>query len=312
MAASRLIALCVIAAAVATHAGAACDLPKLINQVQMHAVPYGAGSQVDLVPVTIDGHDSEFLLDTGGVYTQISPTLVAELNLPVNRTADALVDVAGRQAAGLTMLRTFQLGSITRQDVPLPLSPDAVIRTGLLSLNDLKPYDAEMDFGSNMLKLYSQDHCSGVTAAAPSATVIPFSTVSGHIVLTVTLDGRAIPAIIDTGASYTDMRADIAQLQFGAIPGGNDTPESGSINGMPNLTTYSHVFTSLALGGITIANPRVLILPATYQEGGKTVPLDAPELILGMNVLKDLDLYFAFDEGKLYVKKAVAPPASEP
>jgi predicted aspartyl protease len=296
----------------AAPAIAACDPPRLLNQVQMHAVPYGASSQVDLVPVTIDGHDTEFLLDTGGIYTQISPTLVAELNLPVNRTADALVDVAGRQAAGLTMLRTFQLGSITRQDVPLPLSPDAVIRTGLLSLDDLKPYDAEMDFGSNMLKLYSQDHRSGVTAAGPSASVIPISTVSGHILLTVTLDGHAVPAIIDTGASDTDMRADIAQLQFGAIPGGNDTPESGSINGMPNLTTYAHVFASMELGGITIADPRILILPATYQEGGKTVPLDAPELILGMNVLKDLDLYFAFGEGKLYVKKAETPPAPVP
>src|ERR1700734_2098026 len=110
----RLIALAALAAAFSIPARAACDPPKLVNQVQMHAVPYGAGSQVDLVPVTIDGHDTEFLLDTGGVYTQISPTLVAALNLPVNRTADALVDVAGRQAAGLTMLRSFQLGSVTR------------------------------------------------------------------------------------------------------------------------------------------------------------------------------------------------------
>jgi len=95
-----------------------------------------------------------------------------------------------------------------------------------------------------------QDHCAGVTALPTSATAIPFSLVNGHIVLTVTLDGKDISAILDTGSTETNLRADAAHSEFALVLGAPDTPENGRLEGVADLPTYDHVFKSLGFGGI--------------------------------------------------------------
>jgi predicted aspartyl protease len=283
-----------------------CTPPTLENQVQMTAIKTGDGSQIDAVPISINGQQTQFLFDTGGIFTQISAALAGQLQIPINRTSDALVDVTGRQAAGLVMIHEFRMGRQTRNDVPLPVSPDPVVTTGLLSLNDLTPHDAEVDFGANVLKFFSQDHCPGVTPMPPSAAVIPFSLRKGHITVAVTLDGKTVTAIVDTGSTGTNLRADVAKSVFGLSLGGPDTPENGQLEGVTGLVTYGHVFGSLALGAIAVASPHVTIIPDRASDGS-AITLGGPELIIGMNVLKTLHIYFAFREGKMYVSQAIAP-----
>ena len=282
-----------------------CPAPKLENHVQMTAIAMRDGSQIDAVPVSINGQQTQFLFDTGGIFTQISAALAGQFQIPINRTSDALVDVTGRQAAGLAMIHEFRIGRQARNDVPLPISPDPVVTTGLFSLNDMTPYDAEVDFGANVLKLFSQDHCPGVTAMPPSAAVIPFSLKNGHITMTVTLDGKPVIAILDTGSTGTNLRADVAKNIFGLSLGGPDTPENGQLEGVAGLVTYGHVFGNLALGAIPVANPHVTIIP-DHANDGSAITLGGPELIIGMNVLKTLHIYFAFREGKMYVSQAFA------
>jgi predicted aspartyl protease len=285
----------------AAHA-ADCAPPALENQVQMTAIAMRDGSQIDAVPVSINGHDTQFLLDTGGIVSQISAALAGQLKIPINRTGVALIDITGRQAAGLAMIHEFRIGTQARADVPLPISPDPLVPTGLFSLDNLAPYDADMDFPGNLLTLFSQDHCAGVTALPTSATAIPFSLVNGHIVLTVTLDGKDISAILDTGSTETNLRADAAHSEFALVLGAPDTPENGRLEGVADLPTYDHVFKSLGFGGIQFENPSVTIIPI----GNRADLLGGPELILGMNMLRTLHLYLAFGERKIYI--APAPP----
>jgi len=214
------------------------------------------------------------------------------------------VDVAGRRQAGLAMIHEFRVGRQTRNDVPLPISPDPVVSTGLFSLNDLTPYDADVDFAGNVLKLFSQDHCPGA-GAPPAATAIPFSLKTGHIGITVTLDGKPVAAILDSGSTGTNLRADIAKNEFGLVPGGPDTPENGRLEGAAGLVTYGHVFHSLDFGTVTVPSPHVTIIPDRAKDGAPS--LGGSELILGMNVLRKLHIYFAFREGKMYVSERAAP-----
>ena len=87
--------------------------------------------------------------------------------------------------------------------------------------------------------------------------------------------------------------------------GGPDTPENGQLEGVAGLVTYGHVFGNLALGAIAVANPHVTIIP-DHANDGSAITLGGPELIIGMNVLKTLHIYFAFPEGKMYVSQAFA------
>jgi len=297
--------LALLALLPAAARAADCAPPTLENQVQMTAIAMRDGGQIDAVPVSINGHDTQFLLDTGGIVSQISAALASQLKIPINRTSDALVDVTGRQVAGLAMIHDFQLGRQTRNDVPLPVSPDPVVTTGLFSLSDLMPYDAEVDFGASVLKLFSQDHCPGVTAMPRATTVIPFSLKNGHITIVVTLDGKTVTAIVDTGSTRTNLRADVAKSEYGIALGGPDTPENGQLEGVAGLVTYGHVFGNLALGAIAVASPHVTIIP-DHANDGSAITLGGPELIIGMNVLKTLHIYFAFREGKMYVSQAFA------
>ena len=284
----RLLMGAVILLSPAAHASD-CVPPKLLNQVSMTPLPTGDGSLVESVPVSLNGSEAPFILDTGGIQTQISPALAARLHLPINRTSDALVDVTGQQAAGLAMIHDFTLGSNTRHDLPLPVSPNNVVPTGLLSLNDLTAYDAEMDFPGQSLKLYAPDHCPGVTALAPSAGVIPFSLRGGHITITALLDGKPLTAILDTGSTATNLPADLARDMFAVTPGAPDTPANGTLNGT-SVMTYDHVFHELSFGPLALAAPHITIIP----------PGSGPQLIIGMNILKTQHLYFSFAEGKLY------------
>lgn len=292
----RLLAALLLLSSAARAAD--CAPAKREDQIALTPVIIGPDAEVEAVPVSLNGQQVHFILDTGGVVTQIGAGLAASLKIPVNRTSDALVDVTGHQAAGLAMIHDFTLGSQTRHDVPLPVSPNDVVPTGLLALNDLTPFDVEMDFPRRRLAFYSPDHCPGINALGPSSTVIPFQLTKGHIAITALLDGKPVTAILDTGSTATNLSADIAQSLFGVVPGAPDTPANGALNGTPGLITYDHVFRALSFGPVTLAAPHVTIIPAG----------SAPGLIIGMNVLKTMDLYIAFREGKIHL----APPPQNP
>ena len=53
----------------------------------------------------------------------------------------------------------------------------------------------------------------------------------------------------------------------------------------------------MTLGDITVNNPKVALYPATIFGND-------PDMILGMDVLRKLHIYFAFREGKMYITPA--------
>jgi len=56
-----------------------------------------------------------------------------------------------------------------------------------------------------------------------------------------------------------------------------------------------------SLGGVSVENPDLLL----YPRGAMALPGD-PELILGMGILRQLHMYIAYKERKLYVTAASA------
>jgi hypothetical protein len=113
------------------------------------------------------------------------------------------------------------------------------------------------------------------------------------------------------------VRRDLAEHEYGLTMGSDDTPTSGELIHDSALQIYQHKFKSLSLGDITFNNPQMDIMPmGGYKDadreqlvGDRTKSerdlATAPEVSVGMDVLRQLHVYIAFKEHKLYVSRTV-------
>jgi len=189
--------------------------------------------------------------------------------------------------------------------VPKPLD-DEPRSFGLLGLDVLNLFDVELDLGHGKIRLFSRDHCKGQvvywTRSAPVA-VAPLET-NGQMsfVVPMQLEGKDIDAVFTTDAEGA-LDGDIARQDYAT---GDET---------------SHVFKTLTVDGLGIANARIQIRPASGCNGrsrlrGKPLLTERnpefercygePELTLGVAELKHLRIFISFEERSLYVTGADA------
>ena len=289
-----------------------CAPPKNLGVLQMKRAQGGS----DVIPVGLNGVEKLFLFDTGGSVTQIARGTAQELGLPLRQGNIHMYDLAGHVSRDQVRVDSFTFGSMPGRNAVLPVSPPAPFE-GIFAPDLLLAYDVGVDFGADTLSFYSPDHCPGaVPEGQPAARAQAPITLQGtHIIVPVTLDGQALDAVIDTGAGGSDLRIDVAQRLFMLPLGDADTPENGILNGVAALKTYRHVFKSLTFGSVTITNPGLTLIPDMMgREAQSSADLNrpvralagagAPKMIIGMDVLRRMHLYFAFKEKKLYITPA--------
>ena len=271
-----------------------------------------------IVPVSIAGKSRTMLLDTGGVISELSPSIVKELNLPTRHTNLILYDISGDAVDEVVNVQNFVLGTLRADNMQLFVAhTDLDEADGILAPNILGAYDIEMDFKNNKLSFFSQDHCKGQVIHWPADVValVPMRlTEGGHIVVSVQVDGRRLNGLIDTGASQTAMSLRIATGRFGLQPD-KDMQEVDTLR-RPGSKVYGHRFQTLTLEGITVNNPYMAIIPDLNRERTRKPPKlgtrlptnrDPPglgDVIIGMSVLKHLHVYIAYKEQALYITPA--------
>jgi len=192
-----------------------------------------------------------------------------------------------------------------RANLTFPISPNLGVLggewyDGILAFDHLGFYDIDLDFGSDVFNLFSQDHCPGgvVYWQAPAVAILPIiKSEYNQISITVTLDGHVINANLDTGANTSTLRGDLARELFGLALGSADVPEFDETKADPSFHMYRHAFKSLSFGDIAVANPRVQIIASNNFQ-------NAPQMLIGMDILRKLHVYFALHEGKMYITPA--------
>lgn len=118
------------------------------------------------------------------------------------------------------------------------------------------------------------------------------------------MNGERVPMLIDTGATYTSISLDLARRRLGITPKSPNVMPAGRLytaNGKP-IETYAYTLPSLTIDGIRFEN--VSIRLADFD--------DDAQVVLGMNQIKHLRLYFSFGEGLIHVTAADATKAVEP
>jgi predicted aspartyl protease len=279
----------------------------LLTSVQMQ--PMSGGTM--LAPVTLENAPKLMLVDTGGLTSQLWESTAKNFRFPEHQGSMDLIDIDGNIANKTVRVGRFRLGALQNQDIDFQIYPNQAVNlgderiVGLLAPNLFAAYDIDFDFGANTLSYFSQKHCDGKIQYWPAATVavVPFTTPSGHISIPVTIDGHKLTAIIDTGASNTIMTMNAAKAVFGLT---SDSDNMESVGAMPGgAPIYRHAFANLLFEGVSVSNPRIVLIPDMTGKPANTGG-NLPDVIIGMDVIKNLHIYIAFKEKKIYVSQVSA------
>jgi predicted aspartyl protease len=274
--------------------------------------------RAELVPVKLNGTEKKLLLDTGGYMSQISQHVVDELKLPVGGSAFDLQGLTGKQKGAAASIADFEMGTVRAHGTALQIMPDDAMGeaglNGLIAIDMFLPYDLDLDFGHDKMNFISSDHCDGKVVYWPSEVQaeVPMRIVHGHYLINVTLDGRHLVALLDTGASNTAMGLDIAAQYYGLTPSSPGVEAGAKVN--LTIQGYHYKFDTLSFDGIDIHTPTITLMQSQML-GNRQASLgsrlsrtedvqDHFDMILGMDIMRHLHIYIATKERKVYITPA--------
>jgi len=278
-----------------------CVLRQLIK-VDMTTIPDGRVS----VPMTVGGRTLNMLIDTGGLFSMLTPETVKTLDLrPQFLPAAHITQYGGFAVDHYVVAHDVSLGGIKADKFDFLVMPEhdyPPMINGLIAPDIMRSYDADFDFANHAFRLFSNEHCEGkvVYWTHDPYGAVDFSLSQlGQITVPVMLDGHEIRAMIDTGAYHS-----VASLETveDALDIDEKNPALHLLPGPPGIPRYHYPLKTLSLQSITVNNPDVILIPDDQSRQ----PPGAPKMLLGINVLRQLHLYFAYREHTLYVTPAAA------
>jgi predicted aspartyl protease len=292
------IAILVLLAGFPARADTACHL------LEAASVPMNIdGSGRITVPMMISGKPMNMMVDTGNPMSMLTFKTAQSLGLDIRH-----VDIGGAGVATFTMRGGMVVSEYTKApDVAigllktdsmgfgiLPIASAGDQVDGLLGNDIMGNYDVDFDFANGKLNLFSQDHCPGAVAywTRGPVAVVPFTrNIWKHIFLDVDIDGKTTQAVVDTGTARSIGDWEAFEHLFGID---EKSPGVKSENGQ-----YTYPFKTLTFGGVTVNNPDITLLPDSGRPEQNT-------MLLGINVLRQLHIYIAEGEKKLYITPASA------
>jgi predicted aspartyl protease len=279
-----------------------CAPPRLENAVKME--PLGDHGRV-AIPVVMNGVEKKFLFDTGGgAENYVSSAVARELKLKLFNSAKT-VDLKGNVSSRAAIVDNVSIGEFNAARVVFQVAPrlayDGILSAGAMAALHLAAVDLDMDFADMKLNLFSADHCQGDVVYWPHQVlaVVPVTSEMDHIEITAAVDGHELMAVIDTGAPWTIVNLDWAKHNLGFSP----DPSLRISNTGSDDQTYIRRYFVLWLPGVTVTNPLVIVRPLEFR--GEDV--FGADMVIGMEVLRQLHIYYAVQEQKLYITPASGP-----
>jgi predicted aspartyl protease len=296
-----------------------------------------------LVPVKIGDAQRLLLFDTGGAISGITQSAAQELHLPTYDSRVKLVGVSGAVSTRYTIIPSISVGAAESKGAEYMILPDNMpnlSRGGVAgTLAPATGVDIDLDFAERKLSFFSTDHCDGKVVYWPAGAVavvpmrvaglregsaapgrLPRRLISTeHIIIPVSLDGKQLDALVDTGAANTALKLPVAEERFGVDVNAPDMQAVGQLGAASSAKVYRKRFGTLSFEGVTVSNPVISLIPDQMtrslgdqrQTGSLTRPTDTglPDLIVGMDVLSKTHMYIAYGERKVYITAAAAPAA---
>lgn len=315
------------------HADDCGPLKKLMS-LDLTQGPGGVAS----IPVTINGSPRKLLFDTAGGRSILSAGAADSLGLHPVESRTKLLDRAGNASQREVTLDSLVIGGMEAKGILFKISPNPNFGgnpqlpvDGELANDIMKNYDLDLDYAGGKVSYFSPDHCDGhvVYWATTPPSVVPFrydmpgsrNIADTHIRFHVNLDGKDLLAELNTGSPRTQMSAKTAYADFKVD---ENTPNTVPLGNLGGHKVVGYVFKTIAFGDVSVLNPHVAILPDVVgrndvnnavRASGRIARVDdnlEPDLTLGMDAIRQLHIYVAAKEGKLYITAAAPAAAAQP
>ncbi len=308
--ARQVLAIFAILLGLTTQAIAAkdCAAPKLMTSIDL-IVPAGGPA---IIPVTLNGKRAGLTLRLDAIASMISSSSADEWSLP-RRKAPRELMVGDRKVEQMAEYDELAVGDLNYGKGLFLISPapmgaptvEGVEVIGFLSGSAFRGVDFELDLSHGKFKVFSQDHCPGeaVYWSDQYGSAPLFRGTTGELFFPLEVEGKKVYAAISNTRPVTTMGSDVTRALYGfdkSSPGVEQTREADG-------TTYHYRTMQLTASGLKVTNARIRLV-----DPDKNCPFDKTTkvasylcaggypMVLGEDVLKQLRLYFATKEGKLY------------
>jgi predicted aspartyl protease len=270
-----------------------------VADLPIHYVGPGLQPAVD---GSINGSPAIMLVDTGAFDTTLTMNSAIRRDLNVSATGRYAQGVGGRARLYVTRLKEFSIGPtrsanrtelyVTGEDNLTPVF-DAIAGAPFLLQMDL-----ELDLRDKQMHLRRAHDCGGTPLLLwkEDTQAIPFlgrfdRSPNPHF--TVTIDGKDVDAVIDSGAHHTALTLDAAR-RLGIDLNGPGVRRLGTIGGIgtERAPLWSLHTKSIEVGAEAIANADIGIIDS---QGSTNT-----ELYLGQDFLRAHRVLFAMSQNKLY------------
>jgi hypothetical protein len=262
-----------------------------------------------LVSVQVNGMPATFILDTGAERTLMGEDVVRQLGIARDSwVASTVLGIGGYEERPNALPRSLQLGGVTLrrhtmlEDSSVTVGPLPVTEiagrpiAGLLGRDFLSPFDLDINLPAHELTLYDVSGCTtGFLPWHSTYASVPATTpVGAALVIPISIDGRALHALIDTGASSSLIAAP-GMARLGLTPAllAHDPGGNGSGIGPAPVFMRRHHFETLSVGPDTTANP-LLWVSAVH-----VVPI--VDMLLGADWLRTRHVWLSFATRQIFV-----------
>lgn len=280
---------------------AACSIGKIAD------LPVRMEGMRALIPVKLNGADTNLILDSGAFLSLLSPAGAAQVKAKVSPTTEISLI---RGANGLADVSAATLDQFVLDGIPMPPHYQFLVggtdpgegAVGLLGENILGIEDSEYDLANGIIRLMKPQDCGDHPLAYwAEASKLPIQRVtlvetggrvSGQIIGTAQLNGHSIYVLFDTGAPMSVLtlkaarRAGVTQSSPGVVSAGFSVGV-----GRGGYPTWVGPFASFKIGGEETSNTRLRFGDLTVGD---------IDMLLGMDFFLSHRIYVSKAQHRLY------------
>lgn len=279
---------------------------------QIGMLPVDMQGPRPLVSAKINGVQARFLIDSGAFYSSISRDAAAQYHLAVTPIWGGSFYVGGLGGAAKANLATVQ--SFEFLGVDLPKVGFLVIdqnvwgeAAGSIGQNLLRISDVEYDLANGIVRFLKPVACEGQPLAYWAVNT-PYSSVDlqymdivrSELLVTATINGQPITALLDTGSSRSLLSLQAA-ARAGITPGSPGVKYLGLSGGIGPGTFKAWLApdATFQIGGERVEHAHLLIgdlpTPPVGYVGDRP-----PDMLLGEDFFLSHRIYVAYSRRKLY------------
>jgi hypothetical protein len=256
----------------------------------LHLLPTPDGAAV--VTVLLNGLALRMQIDTGAETSVLTRTGAARLGLTPGAGRRAIRGLGGDAAYGTVAIDRIDFAGTTQRRLTLPvmrLAGTPGERDGLIGADLLAPFTLALDLREGRLTLFRDGRCGPPPGI--DASTLPWISSHDLPVITASLDGYPLTALLDTGASASavdEASAGLASAQGGPAPQFRSYGAGGIA-----IPTRLHRFTRLAVGSIALANPTLRVI--------HIAPAIGINMVIGLDLLAGRTVWIDYPSRRAFV-----------